>query len=223
MGRFPDTQWSLIRRSGDAPALRREAFSGVARVNPPPVRAYFPAHLAAADAEEAAQSFLAASYEHGWWARADAAVGSFRGFLLVLLRRHLGHLRDLRGPDATHLDEVATWLPDPGAAAERLFDARFALLLAARAIHRLRGEYHGRGREALFEDLLRLLGDPPKHGELQAVAGSLGRPPNTLSVELGRLRKRLRAAIGDELRELCADQADFDVEWAALQAVLDGG
>jgi hypothetical protein len=38
-----------------------------------------------ADAEDAAQSFLAASFEHRWWAWADAVAGSFRGFLLMML------------------------------------------------------------------------------------------------------------------------------------------
>lgn len=221
MGQFPDTQWSLIRRSGESPSLRRAAFSELARDYRPAILDYFRAHLAAADADDAAQSFLASSYEHGWWARADAGTGSFRGFLLVLLRRHLGHLRESTRA-GTDLDAVSGWLPDPGPAADRLFDARFALVLAGRGVDRLRAEYRGRGRAPLFEALLGLLGNPPAHGELQAVAAQLGMPPNTLSVELRRLRKRLREAMGDELRGLCTDDAAFDIEWAALTAVLDG-
>lgn len=221
MGRFPDTKWSLIRRSGETPSQRRAAFSELARDYRPAILDYFRSHLATADADEATQSFLASSYEHGWWARADAASGSFRGFLLVLLRRHLGHLRD-SARAAGHAGPVPDWLPDSGAAADRRFDARFALLLVERGLARLRASYRGRGREPMFEALLRMLGDPPAQGELQALAKDLGVPPNTLSVELRRLRQRLREAIAVELRGLCADETAFEIEWAALQAVLEG-
>ena len=219
MAQFPDTQWSMIRRSGESPSARHTAFSDLAGAYRPAILAFFRAHLPVADAEDATQSFLAASFEHHWWSRADASIGSFRGFLLVLLRRHLGHLRDAAAPSG--FSSALEQLPDPAPDAERQFDARFVLLLTQHALDRLRLRYRQQDREALFDQLLPLLGSPPEHGELQDIAVRLGLRPNTLTIERKRLRERLREALREELRELCADAASFDAEWAALQSVLE--
>src|SRR5262249_8539931 len=141
--------------------------------------------------EDAAQSFLASSYEKVWWSRADADLGSFRSFLLMLLRRHAGHVRDAATPahdDGDDADELADDTPG----AERQFDSRFALVLTANAVAGQRERYRERGRADLFERLMPLLSSPPAHGELKVIADSLRMSANTLTVELQRLRKRLR-------------------------------
>lgn len=218
MARFPDTQWSLIRRSGETPSLRHAAFADLARDYRPAILAFFRARLDAADAEDATQSFLAASFEHGWWARAKAEAGSFRGFLLMLLRRHLGHVRAGRRSmePLGETNEPA----DPAPDAERQFDARFVLVLTSAALKTLRRQYRERGRETLFVELVKLMTSPPEHGQMQHIAESLGLPPNTLTVEIKRLRVRLQEQMRAELQQLCADRAAFDNEWAALQAVI---
>ena len=218
MAQFPDTQWSLIRRSGESPSAQYAAFSKLARAYRPAILAFFRTRLPAEDAEDAAQSFLTASFEHRWWARADAGIGSFRGFLRVLLRRHLGHLRDAQPPAGS--SDALDHLPDPEPDAERQFDARFVLLLTQHALERLRAHYRQHGREALFDGLLPILSAPPAHGELQDIAAQIGLRPNTLTVERKRLRERLRDALREELRQLCADEAALDAEWSELQALL---
>jgi len=217
MAQFPSTQWSLIQRSGTSSA-RREAFGELARTYRTAILAFFRARMDASAAEDATQSFLTASYEHAWWSRADADVGSFRGFLLLLLRRHLGHLRQ-RQDGQIELDaELAT--PEPSA--DQQFDARFALTLTGRAVESLRADYRKRERGDLFERLLTTLGSPPAHGELQTIASELRMPPNTLTVELQRLRKRLREQLRAQLRGLCADAETFAGEWSSLQRILGG-
>lgn len=219
MPRFPDTHWSLLRRSGLA-SQRHAAFSTLAQAYRPAIQAYFQARLAASEAEDATQSFLAASYEHDWWARADAGVGSFRTFLLMLLRRHLARCRAAHiavGP----MDSVAD-IADPAPEAERRFDARFALLLTQRALDGLRGEYRERGEGARFEAMVRLLVEPPGHGGLQAAAGALEISANALSVALRRLRQRWQARMREELMQLCADPDAFATDWEALRQVIGG-
>jgi len=218
MAQFPSTQWSLIRKSGGTPSTRHQAFGELATAYRDAILAFFRARLDASAAQDATQSFLAQSYEHAWWSRADADAGSFRGFLLLLLRRHLGHLRTSSGAEA----ECDVELADPAPAADQHFDARFALALTARAVDVLRADYRKRDRGELFEQLLATLGSPPEHGELQRIAGSLGIRANTLTVELARLRKRLREQVRAELKQLCADQATLDFEWTILQQVLGG-
>lgn len=218
MGQFPDTQWTLIRRSGETPSARHAAFSELARDYRPAILAFFRSRLSLADADDAAQSFLAASFEHRWWARADAEIGSFRGFLLTMLHRHLSHLRAARRPtEGMHAIDA---LPDPTADAERQFDARFALLLTRQSLDILRMRYRARDRAALFDQLVHLLAQPPDHGQLQHCAEALGLPANTLTVELKRLRARLQTVMREQLRQLCANESTLEVEWAALQAVL---
>ncbi len=221
MAQFPSTQWSLIRRSGETPSQRHTAFGQLALAYRKAILAFFRARLAATDAEDATQSFLTASYEHHWWARANADVGSFRGFLLMLLHRHLGHLRAAAGQpggDPALIDAM----PDPQPSAEQQFDTRFALVLTARAIDTLRTRYRERSRGDVFEQLLPLMSAPPEHGELKLSAERMQMPANTLTIELRRLRARLREQLRAELMNLCADQASFESEWMMLQQVLDG-
>jgi len=221
MAQFPSTQWSLIRRSGESPSARRLAFGELALAYRGAIRAFFGARLRAEDAEDATQSFLSESFEHAWWARADSESGSFRGFLLLLLRRHSQHLAKTR-LDLVDAPEAMAAIADPGPAADQQFDTRFALLLSARAIERLRQRYRQRDRGALFEQLLPLLANPPEHGRLKQIAETLGVPANTLTIECTRLRSRLREGLRAELLELCADTTAFDHEWSALQQVLGG-
>jgi len=223
MARFPDTQWSLIRRSRNA-STGRAAFDELARAYRLAILAFFRARMDAGASEDATQSFLALSYEHDWWSRADADLGSFRGFLLLLLRRHLGHLRESVAREPRHLQ-----IEDPAAAsgdidrspsAEDQFDARFVLVLTARAIDSQREQYRARGKASLFERLLPLLGSPPEHGQLKALAATMDVPANTLTIELRRLRERLRETLREHVMDLCIDEAAFKAEWAAVQKIL---
>ena len=187
----------------------------------PAIMAFFRVRLGANAAEDATQSFFAASFEHVWWSRADAGVGSFRSFLLMLLRRHVGHVRDSALVPIDNTNDV-TEIADDAPDAARHFDSRFALLLTAHAIEAQRARYRERERGDVFERLLPLLSAPPEHGELKSIAAGLHMPSNTLTVELQRLRKRLREEMRGQLEQLCADDATLAAEWAVLQRVLDG-
>ena len=220
MPQFPSTRWSLIRRSGLS-SDGRVAFGELTRMYRSAIVAFFRARLGADAAEDATQSFLAASFEQVWWSRADAVVGSFRSFLLMLLRRHAGHVRDSAAvpiDNSNDLTEIADAAPD----AARQFDSRFALLLTAHAIEAQRVRYRERERGDLFERLLPLLSAPPEHGDLKSIAAGLQMAPNTLTVELQRMRKRLREEMRAQLEQLCADEATFAAEWTVLQGVLGG-
>ncbi len=219
MAAFPSTQWSLVRATAE-PNRRRDAFALLAQRYRSSILAFCRARLGPEAAEDATQAFLAASFEHDWWSRADAAAGSFRGFLLLLLRRHLGRWRDAAATRPAGDDAGLAEAVDPTDGAEELFDRRFVLELTAQAIGRLREDYAARGRGELAARLLPLLGAPPAHGGMRDVAAGLGIPPNTLAVELRRLRQRLREGLRRELRELCADEDAFGREWEALRGML---
>ncbi len=215
MAGFPSTQWSLIRAGAGDEAQRRASFGELVRRYQPAIRAYLRARLPAGQADDAMQAFLLQSFEHDWFARADPALGSFRGFLLLMLRRHAQRWHERADPAGVALVEAPEGIAadDP----ERAFDARFLLTLTAEAVDRLRAVYADRGRTALVDVLMPLLTEPPGQGDLVAAAASLGMPPNTLAVELRRFRSRLSEMMRQQLAELCADPEAAERDWQSLR------
>ncbi len=221
---FPTTRWSLIRASDrDADAVAG-AWGELVRDYRPAIVAFFARGKLARDAEDLAQEFLLRSMRDGWWSRADPAAGSFRRFLFVLLQRFLamqasaGHRRfEVAGVDTDVREPVDRDSP------ERLFDLEFALCLTATALARLRAEYETGGRAELFDSLQPWLSEPPHHGELAALGQRLQIAPNTLAVQLKRLRERFRQAVRAALLDLSLDEAQAALELAALRAALAAG
>ena len=218
MADFPSTQWHLVRGTALSQDDRRAAFGTLVEAYRPAILAYLRARVGASDAEDLLQSFLAASYEHAWFARADPEFGSFRGFLLLMLKRHVGHWRERRSLATEALDADAP-LADGAATIdpERAFDARFLMTLTAQALARLRETYVARDRAALYDVMLPLLTSSPERGELTKLAAQLEMPPNTLAVELKRLRERVAGAMREQLAELCVDPLTADRDWQALR------
>lgn len=219
MPELPTTQWSLIRASSADDSGARRAWETLLADYHRPIRAFFRRSPLAPDADDLTQAFIEQSIAGGWWSRADQDRGTFRSFLYLLLRRFLAkRLRD-RPPEA---DASEDDLADRAGGAEHAFDVAFVLNLTEQAVRRLRAEYAERGRAKHFEQLAPLLNDPPAHGELKAIAAHLGLRPNTLTVELRRLRQRLRKQLEGELRQLCLDDARFEAEMNAIRSVLAG-
>ncbi|MEZ5523335.1 MAG: hypothetical protein R3F08_17940 [Dokdonella sp.] len=210
----------MIRQSG-TPSTRHPAFAALAARYRAAILSFYRQRLPGNDAEDATQSFLADSFEHAWWARARPELGSFRGFLLLLLRRDLARrMGERNGPMTTQdlPDTLADLAPD----AAQAFDARYVLILTQSALDRLRMEYAGRGRAHDFDRMLELLHSRPTQGGIAQAAADLDVNPNTLTVNLKRLRQRLQESLRHALRELCADEASFDREWRELQSILHG-
>lgn len=225
MSAFPTTRWSLIRASQQPPRDAAAAWSALVRDYRPALVAYFRRSTLARDAEDLAQEFLLHSMQAGWWARADADAGSFRRFLLVLLKR----FRLNRESTAQQRREVPVDTAAAGEVPERAtdqdspeaqFDLQFALCLTRSALATLRERYARDGREVLFTQLEPWLAEAPAHGELAALAAHLAIPANTLAVQLRRLRRRLRESIREALAELCLERTQVDADLSALRDAL---
>lgn len=228
MAAFPTTRWSLIRASQQLPRDAAAAWSALVRDYRPAIVAYFRRGALARDAEDLAQEFLLHSMQAGWWSRADADAGSFRRFLLVLLKR----FRLNRESTVQQRRDVLIDTNAPGDVPERVtdqdspeaqFDLQFALCLTRGALAALRERYARDGREALFTQLEPWLAEPPAHGELAALAERLAIPANTLAVQLRRLRQRLQESIREALAELCLERTQVDTDLAALRDALSRG
>ena len=219
MAGFPTTRWSLIRASDRAAGDVAAAWSELVRDYRPAIVAYFRRGALARDAEDLAQEFLLRSIRESWWSRADPAVGGFRRFLYALLARFAAQQRDLayrryEDGDAGAIERAGDATP------ERAFDLDFALCVARVAWRALEAGYGAEGRADVFAALQPWLADAPAHGELAALGTRLGVAPNTLAVQLNRLRQRYRRAVRAAVRELGVDDAQADVELAALRDAL---
>jgi DNA-directed RNA polymerase specialized sigma24 family protein len=219
MAVFPTTRWSLIqasdRQEGDVAA----AWGALVRDYRPAIVGFFRRGALARDAEDLAQEFLLRSMRDGWWSRADPEVGSFRRFLLVLLKRFLAMQNDAghRRFEVTGVDVEES---SDGQSPERLFDLEFAICLTRSALAELRGDYAGNGRGEMFDALQPWLSEAPAHGELAALGTRLAVPPNTLAVQLKRLRARFQKAVRAVLADLSIDAEHAAADLDALRIVL---
>ncbi len=219
MAVFPTTRWSLIRASERSDADVAAAWGELVRGYRPAIVGFFRRSALASEAEDQAQEFLLRSMRDGWWARADPEVGSFRRFLLVLLRRFLAMQREA-GHRRFEVNAVAAEEVAGEDSPERSFDLEFALCLTRNAMTQLRAEYEASDRGELFDALQPWLAEAPEHGELAALGTRLEVAPNTLAVQLKRLRLRFQKAVRAVLLELCVDAEHASADLDALRAVL---
>ena len=218
MPELPTTRWSLIRASaeGDGAAIR--AWETLVANYEKAIVAFFRRSPLRDEAEDLAQAFITDSIAGGWWARADQERGTFRNFLYLLLRRFLA--KRFRQLAATPVNESDDLPADRAGSAGRAYDMAFVLSLTRNAMQTLRADYDRRDRRDLFDRLMPLISDPPDHGELRRLAAAMGMRPNTLTVELRRLRKRLGKCLEREVEQLCATDEQYAAEMAAIRSLL---
>lgn len=228
---FPTTHWSQLAAAtlhGEEGAAG--ALAEFYRRYREPVMAFLRRRgVDAARVEDVAQDFFLHLIEKSTLARADAARGRFRTFLLGALVRFLRDARERelaarRGGGVPHASLDA----GPGAPGEPVvepasameFDREWALHVLAFALERLEGEYRENRREAEFRVLRAYLPGgvaPPAYDEGAARLGvSLG----AFKTEVHRLRQRLRGCLREELARTVASPAEIDTELAYLGRVL---
>jgi RNA polymerase sigma-70 factor (ECF subfamily) len=186
---------------------------------------------AESDAEDLIQGFFARLIEKNDLAAADPNRGRFRTFLLASLRHYIandldrrkalkrGGCRQIVSIDVLSAEARLANEPSRGQTPERLFDRQWALSVLERALADLRGEYSGRGRGKLFEDLAPLLAGTAEDDVSQTVAAERsGLSAGAVKVALHRLRSRYRIAIRRVVSETCADEEEVDAE---LRHLLD--
>jgi DNA-directed RNA polymerase specialized sigma24 family protein len=219
MAAFPTTRWSLIRASDRPPGEIAAAWSDLVRDYRPAILGFFRRSTLACEADDMAQEFLLRSMRDGWWSRADPQFGSFRRFLLMLLKRFVATQRDAahRRFEMTGVDVAET---DHGHTPDRQFDLEFAICLTRSALTELQAEYAGSGRGGIFVALQPWLSEAPAHGELAALGVRLGVAPNTLAVQLKRLRARFQKSVRAALADLSIDAEHAAADLEALRDVL---
>jgi DNA-directed RNA polymerase specialized sigma24 family protein len=222
MAVFPTTRWSLIQASDRPPGEIAAAWGDLVRDYQPAIVGFFRRSVLARDADDLAQEFLLRSMRECWWSRADPDVGSFRQFLVVLLKRFLVQQRDA-GYRRFEVTNASTSEGENNETPEKQFDLEFALCLTRIALNQLHGEYERDGRGEVFAALQPWLSEAPGYGELVALGASLQVAPNTLAVQLKRLRMRFQKAMRLALMQLSIDPQHAAADRESLRLALASG
>ncbi|MEO7014678.1 MAG: sigma factor [Dokdonella sp.] len=222
MAHFPTTRWSLIQTSDRSQAEIVAVWRELVRAYQPAIVSYFRRRANVQDADDLAQEFMLRSLDAGWWARADPQAGSFRQFLRFLMKRFLANQMDagyrrFERTGESHEDVADLQTPD------RHFDLQFALCLTRIALEDLRKDYESDGRGTTFSALEPWLAEIPEYGELVGLGKQLDVSPNTLAVQLKRLRTRLQKAVRVAIKDLSLNDECAASERNALVAALSLG
>lgn len=222
MAQFPTTRWSLIQ-TGDRPkADIVAAWSELVQAYQPAIVSYFRRRASVQDADDLAQEFMLRSIDDGWWARADPLAGSFRQFLHMLMKRFLANQMDAGYRRFERTGECHADVADPQTP-DQHFDLQFALCLTRIALDVLRKDYESDGRGDTFSALAPWLAEAPGYGELAELGKQLDVPPNTLAVQLKRMRSRLQKAVRAAIKDLSLNDECAATERDALHASLSLG
>lgn len=216
---LPETHWSVIHRLGaEDTASRNRALEEVCRVYWQPLYALARAwNRTPHDAEDLTQSFFESLCARGALGRASPDRGRFRSLLVAAFRNHLTDTvrREQSQRRGGNTESISISVPVDLADAEarfqralavepdhsRLFDRSWALAVLDRAMGLCRIDWAKRGREAEFDALEPVL-TPQTEGPSYADLGAkLGLTEDAVATKV----KRLRAAIGERLRETVAD------------------
>jgi RNA polymerase sigma-70 factor (ECF subfamily) len=231
---FRTTHWSVVQRSGEAEtSARREAPETLCVTYWYPLYAYvrrkgYDEH----EAEDLTQEFFARLLARNDFAGLDPSRGRFRAFLLASVNHFLAKewrkaatLKRGAGQPTLSLDTALAEQRYGTQAAveatpERVFDRRWAETILEQAGIRLRAEFTGEGREAVFRELNVYLSTPPGAGDYATVAVRLNMTEAAVAKAVERLRRRYRELVRGEIAQTVNTAAELEDEMRYLLEVL---
>ena len=182
------------------------------------------------EAQDLTQGFFLHLLEHKTLARVDPLKGKFRSFLLGSLQNHLSTEADrarslkrggkvefvpleMQAAEDRYLHEPADQL-----SAEKIFEARWALIVLEHALTVLGRQYAVRGKEAVFETLKNFVGIGASGPEAsyEAAGQRLGVGVGTVKTLIHRLRKQYMEVVREEVGRTVSDPAEIEEELRAL-------
>ena len=231
---FTTTRWSVVLAAGspDAPEAVR-ALETLCAAYWYPLYAWLrrQGHRVP-EAQDLTQSFFGHLLQHQRLQQVDPARGKFRSFLLGALKHFVanewdkaraikrgGQFRFVSIDDGQAEVRFAREIPG-GAAPDLAFERSWATTLLEGVIGRLRDEYLGNGKGALFDALqIYLSGDrgAMPYGEMQA---RLGLGEGALKMAVLRLRRRFGELLREEIAHTVSRPEEVDAEIRALFAAV---
>jgi len=228
---FSQTHWTtVLHAQGTSPAAN-EALNNLCRRYWPPVYAFIRrkwTQHSAHTAEDLTQGFFAEFLKKFPSLDLGPSKGKFRTYLLACLTKYL--CKDWeRSPSAHELvippEEFEKTEPDDWWAAsancspEHSYDVAWAITLAERALHSLRGEYTEAGKSVLHAHLLPLLSCRSAEGAYAVPAAEMQMSEGALRVAAHQFRRRFGQLLRAEVARTVLRLEDTDDELRYLLAL----
>ena len=234
-GAFLTTRWSRVILAGDATvADAHEALSSLCRDYWRPLY-----HFARRkghspeDAQDFTQGFIAGLLAHNGIARADRERGRFRTFLIsafchYLANQHRDRSAQKRGGENAMLslddaDAGFAQQASDGVTPELEYERSWAMALLERVMGRLRDEYAGAGRLALFEKMQPHLSGAAGRPGYARLGEELGMSEGAVTVAMHRMRRRYGELLREEIAATVATPEEVEDELRHLMNVVSGG
>ena len=182
------------------------------------------------EAQDLTQGFFLHLLEHKTLARVDRLKGKFRSFLLGSLQNYLSkeaiRARCLKRGGKVEFVPLEMQAaenryrlePADRLSPEKVFEARWALILLQHAVAVLGRQYAVRGKEAVFETLKGFLGieESSPESSYEAAGQKLGLGVGTVKTLIYRLRKQYMAIVREEVGHTVSDPSEIEDELRSL-------
>lgn len=234
-GRFPTTQWSLVRSAGDDSAEAAAALETLCATYWYPIFAYVRRRgHSPAEAEDLTQSFFTRVIEKRDLGHADPHRGRFRTFLLTACEHFLSNQLDRssalkRGGGHTIVSIDLALAEDRyhrslrhDETPEQLFHRQWCVSLLTTVLDQVGQEYAESGRARLFERLRAFVALGATGDTHANAARDLDMSVDAVKVAVHRLRRRYRDALRERVAETVDSEEAVETELHDLRATLSG-
>ena len=224
--RFVTTQWSIVSRAGNlAHKQSHDALQDLCQNYWFPLYAYARRRMDSEKAKDLTQEFFYVLLEKNYLESADRQKGRFRAFLLTAFKRFManqydrenaikrgGHLVKL-SLDFDSADSRYSLQPVDNLTPDKVFERQWVLTLLENVMNRLREYYAAKGEDHLkrFEAL-----KPMIMGEAgldyASLSSQLDASPDTLRVQVHRMRNNYQEALRNEIAETVASHEEVEDE-----------
>ena len=236
VGQFHTTRWSAVLLSAQSRAPGSQAaLAELCRIYWYPIYSFVRRRgHSPEDAQDLTQGFFLHLLDHKALSQVSPLKGKFRSFLLASLQNYLFDEADRtrclkRGGniefiplDMRFAEDRYRLAPLDFLTADKVFDARWAMILMDEAMDRLRKEYGGQGKTSLFETLKPFIDPINSKAALsyEQVADTLRVPVGSVKKLIFRLRKRYASLLREEVARTVSDSGEVDEEIHSLCEAL---
>ena len=230
--RFDTTRWSVIVVAAQSQMPgSRAALSDLCAKYWYPLYAFARRRgYASHDAEDVTQGFFLHLLDHRALHQVHPLKGRFRSFLLASFQNYLvsescrartlkrGGAQEFVFIDAQDAENRYRLEPFENLTPEKIFDARWALMILAETMKRLEEEYSTQNKSAVFEALKGYLATDAASSSqpYEEVAKVLGISLGSVKTLIHRLRKRYAVLLREAIARTVSDESDVEPEIHAL-------
>ncbi len=232
-GWFDTTHWSAVVTAGEESAKGHDALSHLCQTYWHPLYSYVRrSGHSPEDAQDLTQEFFARLLSRHYLKAADPQKGTFRSFLLIVLKRFLANewdkaQRQKRGGgkpilslDAQDTENRYLCEPVEELSPEKLYDRRWALALLEEVMRRLAAEFESDGKATLFLEIRPFLSGDDESISYRELSQRTGTSEGSLRVAVCRLRQRYREVLRLEIANTVRSPEGIDDEIRDLFSAL---